>query len=302
MVRVVGRGRHGGQLAHLGGPDGAVAHPYGDDVEQIAREIEIGAAKAGLVASNEGFGENERMVDAILVSSSVTDHMHEASLRQFDRRIPVVAGPDAAVILKGWDYFETVVALKDLGGDNGSKWQGLHPKGPVPGWLTLFRLRESALNFAIVIVWSRGVNGEVAESAGAGNSSRHEALWVSPHGMHLDQPRLQAFLRDSTETIDVLAMLHPLKESFTWGWQTVLGVTGGLAVERALGGPKYWVSTANAALSYWGLVMLRVQDVPRTMEWGLAEEGRIAQEKGEAVVQRRPNPVEVTSGESLVLK
>ncbi|KAK7928937.1 hypothetical protein PG985_005935 [Apiospora marii] len=276
----------------------------GDDVEQIAREIELSAAKAGLVAGNEEpGGGNERMVDAIVISSRVTDHLHEESLRQFDRRIPVVAVPDAAVILNGWDYFDTVVSMQDMGGDDGSEWQGLHPRGPLPGWLTPFRLRESALNFAIVIVWSRGlVDIEVSGAAAAQQTPQHEALWVSPHGMHLEQPPLQAFLRDTTKTVNVLAMLHPLKEGFTWGWNTVLGVTGGLAVERALGGPKYWIPTANAALSYWGLFMLRVQDIPRSMEWGLAKEERIAREKGEAVVERRPNLVQVKSGESLVLE
>ncbi|KAK8059081.1 hypothetical protein PG996_009011 [Apiospora saccharicola] len=245
----------------------------GEDIEQIAREIERSVGTAGNDEEEpRGEGEDnehERMVDCIIISSRVTDHLHEASLRKFDRRIPVVAVPDAAAVLQGWDYFETVVAMKDMGGDDdGTDWQDLHPNGPLPGWLTPFRLRESVQNYAIVIVWS---HGDLLASEDSG-PSRHEALWISPHGMHLDSPPFQAFLRDTTKTVDVLAMLHPLKDSFAFGWQTVLGVTGGLA------------------------------DMPRTLKWGLEKEEWTAQEKGEAVVERRPNLVEVNSGESLVLE
>ncbi|KAK8127176.1 hypothetical protein PG984_008284 [Apiospora sp. TS-2023a] len=287
----------------LAAPSTTIHH--GDDVEQIAREIERSAgSQAGLVAGNEPIGEDERMVDCIVISSRVTDHLHEASLRKFDRRIPVVAVLDAAAVLQGWGYFETVVAMNDMvGGDKGTEWQGLHPKSPLPDWLTPFRLRESVQNYAIVITWSHGL----LDSGGSTQQlpSRHEAIWISPHGMHLDSPPFQAFLRDTTKTVDVLAMLHPLRDSFAFGWQTVLGVTGGLAVERALdGGPKYWVPTGDGALSLWGLVAWRVQDMPRTLEWGLEKEEKTAREKGEEAVvcKRRPNLVEVKSGESLVLE
>lgn len=120
----------------------------GDDVEQIARKIERSAAQAGLIAGNEELEENERMVDAIVISSRVTDHLPEASLRRFDRRIPVVAMPEAAAILKGWNYFQTVVAMKDMSGHDRSAWQALHPNNPLPGWLTPFRLRDGVQNFA----------------------------------------------------------------------------------------------------------------------------------------------------------
>ncbi|KAK8079362.1 hypothetical protein PG997_007180 [Apiospora hydei] len=251
----------------------------GDDVERIAREIESKAAEAGLVKGVGG--EENLMVDAIIVSFYYTDHMHEASLRKFDRRIPVIAAPEAAAIMEGWDYFQTIVTMKDMG-DEGSNWQALHPSGPLPAWLTPFRLKgEHELNFATVLVWShRGVNG--GNVAGAAPTTTHEALWVAPHGIRMDQPALQAFLRDTTKTVDVLAMLHPLKESFTWGWQNVYGVMGGLAIDRALKdkGPKYWVPAADAVLGYWGLIMLRVWDIRRTLDWGLAEEEGLAGERG----------------------
>ncbi|KAK7981323.1 hypothetical protein PG988_003561 [Apiospora saccharicola] len=245
---------------------------HGDDVEQITREIERSVGTAGNDEEQpRGEGEDERMVDCIVISSRVTEHLHEASLRKFDRRIPVVAG---------WGYFETVVAMKDMGGDDdGSDWQDLHPNGPLPGWLTPFRLRESVQNYAIVIVWSHGLLD--SEDSTQQPPCRHEALWVSPHGMHLDSPPFQAFLRDTTKTVDVLAMLHPLRDSFVSGWQTVLGGHG-----RAGGRESIW----------------RAQEMPRTLEWGLEKEERSAREKGEAVVRRRPNLVEVNSGEYLVLE
>ncbi|KAK8091366.1 hypothetical protein PG994_000871 [Apiospora phragmitis] len=265
-------------------------------VASIARGIESKAARADLV--DHADDPQELMVDAILISLHYTDHLHEPSLRQFDRRIPVIAAPEAAATMKGWDYFQTVVPMKDMGND-GSDWQALHPNGPLPTWLTPFRLRgKGELNFATALVWSRGFRGEAAEPV----QPAHEALWVSPHGMRMDPPALQAFLRDVTKTVHVLAMLHPLKESSLWGRQTVHGVMGGLAVERALEGPKYWVRTADAVFSYSGLVMLRVRDVRRTLDWGLAEEERLAGEKGEAVVKRRPNLVQIDSGDSMVLE
>ncbi|KAK7957368.1 uncharacterized protein PG986_006590 [Apiospora aurea] len=273
----------------------------GDDVEQIAREIESKAVEADLVKGIGG--EAELMVDAIIVSFHYTDHMHEASLRKFDRRIPVMAASEAAAIMEGWDYFQAVATMKDVG-DEGSNWQALHPNGALPAWLTPFRLKgEHELNFATVLVWSHpGVDG--GDDAGAAPTTVHEALWVAPHGIRMDQPALQAFLRETTKTVDVLAMLHPLKESFTWGWQNVYGARGGLAIDRALKdkGPKYWVPAADAVLGYWGLIMLRVWDIRRTLDWGLAEEERLAGEKGEAVTKRRPNLVEVGNGASLVLE
>ncbi|KAK7998466.1 hypothetical protein PG989_006506 [Apiospora arundinis] len=273
----------------------------GGDVEEIVREIECKAAEAGLVNPDLQESSKEPMVDAIVISMHYTDHLHEASLRKFDRRIPIVAAPEAAAIMHKWGYFQTIVSLQDMG-DEGSAWQALHPRGPLPEWLTPFRLRgEHDLNFAIVVVWSHELAGE-GEEVGTAQTTRHDALWVSPHGMRMDQTPLQAFLRDTTKTVDVLAMLHPLKESFTWGWQTVSGVTGGLALERALKkSPKYWVLEADAVFGYWGLVMTRTWDVPRTLDWGLAEEERRARENGDTVVKRRPNLVQVDIDQSLVL-
>ncbi|KAK8092485.1 hypothetical protein PG999_014684 [Apiospora kogelbergensis] len=271
----------------------------GDDIEQIAREIENKAADAGLIDAGLPGPSQDPMVDAIIITFHYADHLHETSLRKFDRRIPVVAAPEAAAILEKWEYFQSVTVMQDMV-EEGPGWQALHPQGPLPEWLTIFRLRgEHELNFATAVVWSHESD---AGEAGT-TQERHEALWVSPHGMRMDQPALQAFLRDTTRTVDVLAMLHPLKESFTWGWQTVSGVTGGLAFERALKkSPKYWIPAADAVFSYWGLIMTRVFDVRRTLGWGLAEEERLAKEKGEAVTTRQPNLVQIGVGESLVLE
>ena len=85
-----------------------------------------------------------------------------------------------------------------------------------------------------------------------------------------------------------------LKDSFAFGWRTTLGVKNGLALER-LFKPKYWVQTHGGILKYAGLVMraLRVNDVFRSLESGLEEEGK----GGE-----RPNLINVRNGESFVVE
>lgn len=122
----------------------------------------------------------------------------------------------------------------------------------------------------------------------------------SPHGIRIEQPSGQVFLQQATPPISTLAMLHALKDNFAWGFRTTLGVSGGLALER-LARPKYWVKSHDSRLNYNGAIMIGVRDIFRSLDWGLEEEKKEKELKGEEADSRRPNFVEVGNGDCFVL-
>ncbi|KAJ7062022.1 hypothetical protein C8F01DRAFT_1136175 [Mycena amicta] len=211
------------------------------------------------LAAGHGHGsETATAVDAIFVCLSYPDHLHEPTLRTFDPSIPVFAVPEAAGTINGWKHFSSAV-------------------------VEMRNFDSALLNFATAIMWSPSVESE-----------EHEAIVYSPHGILTDQPSISTFL--STPHISVLAILHGLKLSYSFGIQTTFGVPGGLALER-LAKPRYWVKTHDAPLIYSGVVMFLgwVTDYFKTLDEGLEMEAK-GKSKG-----ARPNFVEVAMGDSFVL-
>lgn len=259
-------------------------------IEAVICQIEEAARTAGDTADSGCRGG----IDAILLGFHYADHLHEATLRTFDRRTPVIATPEAAEKLRPWKHFCNVALIHDLPA-SAKSWRqpDLHPGGGLPGCITPIRLPGHAeLNFCLALVWSH-VDGAGVE--------RHEALLSSPHGTRLDEGPLRAFL-DAEPATEKLAMLHGLKESRTVGYMTTLGAKGGLALHRRIGGAKYWIPSHHSTLNYAGVLLrlLRTVDTPRTLQWALREErGRQAGDACET--PEAPRLVPVANGASFVL-
>ncbi|KAK4125452.1 hypothetical protein N657DRAFT_642175, partial [Parathielavia appendiculata] len=303
------------------------AIPSGTAVEAVIGEIEKAAASANLITPNTAptheaaTDEASSPIDAIFLNFHYPDHLDEATLRTFDGAIPVFATPEAAAIARRWGHFSRITETRDL--DSAAptdSWPSLHPGGSLPEWLSVFRVPgHRELNFATAVVYSHQDNGDKTR-----NKMQHELLLYSPHGIKADQPTLRALLAnvvtDSSSSPDddsdasmmsVLAILHGLKESFSFGRATVLGVAGGLALER-VAGPRYWVKSHDARLGYTGVLpfLARTNDVRRTMQSGLEEEEDKLKLEGEGDVnggggggegRREPNFVEVENGSCFVL-
>ena len=257
----------------------------GAGVERLVLEIESAAAEAGIVASSTIQTANGKSpVDAILVNLNYGDHLHTPTLLTFSSSVPVFTTPEGALIIKKLNHFETITTYKDLEQDTFTgDWMTLHPSPILPSYLTIFRIKgHHELNFLSALIWTS-------------EPGTHEAVLYSPHSLHTSTPALQTFLHRSTPSFSTLAMLHGLKESWTWNWQTTFGVASGLQLYRE-SGAKYWISTHDDRLSYGGLVWWFANDIFRTLEWGLKQEKR-----GEGEVMKEVKVEEVQNGECLVL-
>lgn len=180
--------------------------------------------------------QDTSLIDAIFLNFHYLDHLHEASLRTFNPAIPVFAAPEAAAIVGKWNYFSHLTVTRDMKSDEAP--ETLHPGGDLPKWLNVFRLLgHRELNFATAIMF---------ESA----PGEREAIIYSPHGIRTDQPSVQAFVR---QDVEVLAMLHALKDSFAFGLATTLGVKGGRELEEFIK-PRYWVKSHDSLLKYEGIM------------------------------------------------
>ena len=264
-------------------------------VENLARQIEEAAmhflgepavVRGGQITE----GKYDGYLDIILLSLDQSDHVHEPTLRTFNKHIPVVATTAGAKAVKALDHFESVSLIPSLD-SSATTWQAQHPDA-LPSWLQMVHLPgKTFLNYCLALIWTHPTDD---------GSEIHDAILYSPHGTPLDQGPFQAFL--DAEPTQKLAMLHGLKESTSAGIQTTLGVRGGLEMYRKVGGVKYWLLSHHSDLSYAGMVMrlLNVTDTNRTLEWGLEDEekrhGKEFREKG-----GKPNMVQVENGGSFVL-
>ncbi|QPG97908.1 hypothetical protein C2857_007020 [Epichloe festucae Fl1] len=268
----------------------APALPTAAAVEAAARQIEDLASEYVLNRrmSNEVFNPSG-YIDAILLGFHYYDHVHEATLRDFNGRVPVIATRQAANIVKPWNHFRNMAIIQDLSPD-ATSWRlsELHPGSVLPPWLAILRLPgHREMNFCMAIVWTH---------AGDDGSEVHEAILSTPNGTRLDQGPLRAFLNAEPKTRK-LAMLHGLKESHIGGKQASFGARGGLQLYRMLGGVDYWVLSNHLLLTYTGMFMRlsRTADTPRTLEWALD------QEHSEKTVRERPDVFNVPNGACLVL-
>lgn len=249
------------------------AVPNGTGVEHLVQEIESFAAEAGIIASAPKPTANEESpIDAILLNFHYGDHLHVPTLLTFSPSIPVFTTTEGALTLNPLNHFTTITTYSDLSPSPSPSpiaWQTLHPSPVLPSYLTLFRIKgHHELNFLTALIWSP-------------RPGKHEAILYSPHGLRTSTPALQSLLHDSAPEFQTLALLHGLKESWTWGWQTTFGVKSGLELFRE-SEARYWVRTHDDRLSYGGVVWWLVSDIFRTVEWGLGQE-RLSEGKAQRV-------------------
>jgi hypothetical protein len=278
----------------------AAAVPTLDAVVGLIHQIELAAAPAaGLdlgdaktVPAVAPTGTRGRgFVDLVLVGLELLDHLHEPTLRLLDPSIPALASSATIKPMRALNHFDAVGEMPD-GSEAMASWRdpGL-ASAALPPWLRAIRLPgNSFLNYVLALAWThrdRGRHDEV-----------HEVVLQTPHGL-LASAALQAFL-DASPPTRKLALLHPLKESFTAGSMTVYGAEGGLRLFRQMGGAPYWLSTHNSDLAYSGVLpwLLWVHDTPRTLQYALDREAEGPQGKVELDA---PNYVEPGNGGLIVL-
>jgi hypothetical protein len=269
---------------------GQPAFADGDAVEALIQEIEDAAITvlAGNRAETKVKDNNKSNVDAIFVNVNVADHLSKETLSTFKVNVPVFAPTDVALIIKSWNHFDTIKEIKDLDPKD-TDWRKLHPGSPLPSWLSVLRLvGHHFLNFASAIVFTSG-------------DDKYEALLYSPHGIRCDQASIQAFPGNATPPVSTLAMLHALKDSFAFGIRTTLGVSGGLALERLVK-PKYWIKTHDSPTDYNGILRWGVNDIYRSLAWGLNEEKKDGTATNQTGDSKRPNFIEIENGGCFVLE
>lgn len=255
----------------------------GAGVEDLVHEIESSAAEAGFIHRPEqGKVKGRSQIDGILLNFHYGDHMHKPTLLTFDSSIPVFTTTDAAPLLKRFNHFTSITTYPDLDATFTGALNGVNRAQGLPSYLKVFRIKgHHELNFISIILWKS-------------TPGTQEAILYSPHGLHTSTPVLQTLLHHAGPPFTTLALLHGLKESWTWGWQTAFGARNGLELYRQ-SRPRHWVATHNGALKYGGIVWWLVNDIFRTVEWALGQE-KEGQEAGKDVKVE-----EVRSGECFVL-
>ncbi|KAJ8111017.1 hypothetical protein OPT61_g6284 [Boeremia exigua] len=256
----------------------------GAGVEQVAREIESAAADAGLIETAQVDAvDKESPLDAIFINLHYGDHLHEPTLLTFRSSIPVFTTTEGAAVVKKMGHFATVKTYADIDPATFTgHWTALHPGAPLPSYLTLFRITgHHELNFLTALLWTP-------------KPGVHEAILYSPHGMYTSTPALQTLLHRSTPRFTTLALLHGLKESWTFNWQTTFGVASGSQLFKQ-SGARYWINTHNDRLAYGGLVWWFNKDIFRTVEWWLG------QEKGREGKDRKLKVEDVGNGDYFIL-
>jgi hypothetical protein len=188
-------------------------------------------------------------------------------------------------VIRSWNYFPNLFQTNDLDPPS-PDWRALHRGGPLPPWLTVFRLFDNHdIDFATAIVHSP-------------DEDTDEVLLYSPHGLPIEQPALQAFLTKTQPPVRVLALLHGFHDSFFLGIRVTTGVVGGLELGRRAKA-KYWVRTHDALLVVSGLLRFFITEYQRTLQWGLDKEKDAAKD-GEG--GRMPKLVDVENGGCSVLE
>ncbi|KAK7714723.1 hypothetical protein SLS63_011614 [Diaporthe eres] len=310
----------------------------GAGVGAVVREIEELAAAARGEAFDADADAQPPLVDAIFIKLHLLDHLHQPTLETFDKRIPVFATPQAAPTIRDWGHFDTVVETRDYMRNNGdgsvdrsastapgmpaaghgSHWKTFHPGKPLPEWLSVFRLASDwEVELATVLVWSHKGHSNHQESGT--RNEQHEFIINTPHGVDVNTEAVAAFFDDNVgknrntaggagqpepaDSMQCLAILAGLKDSYSFGMQSTVGVTRSLQLERKAG-PRYWVKSHDLPVRYGGAVMrIRMtKEVIRTLEYGLEEEAKARLKEGQVGGLRKPNLVKVGNGECFVLR
>lgn len=218
-------------------------------------------------------------IDGIFITS-IVEHCHQESLQQFSASTPVFAVEKAANTISPWGHFNSVVTLASCDPSK-TPWEEGHPGSPLPPWLTAFPPAVTRLNnFGLVLITSV-------------NDSKPEMILFAPHGMGADEKAI----KEISKTVEMLALVAPLKDSYTLGIQAGLGVKDGIAIAQ-YAGTKYYVRSGDVSLKYKGVLGWTVNDIPHDLQWGIDE---LHKEIGPEKEMKIPTLVNVENGGSYVL-
>ncbi|KUJ18840.1 uncharacterized protein LY89DRAFT_506051 [Mollisia scopiformis] len=238
-------------------------------------EIELAAGNS-LVPT-----DSDPAVDAIFIMG-LAEHCHKESLLQFSISTPVFAVPGSASNITSWSHFDTVVTLAPCDPSK-TPWEEGHPGSPLPAWLTIFSPAvKNFNNFGLVLITSA-------------NALETEMILMAPHGISSDEPFIKGLL---ATTVKMLALVAPLKNSYSFGIKTVLGVDEALILTQAAG-TRYYVRNGDfVSLKYKGIIGWSVRDEPHDLQWGIDQVGK---KPGAEKIIEPPIMVEVSNGGSYVL-
>ncbi|KAK2040095.1 hypothetical protein LZ31DRAFT_530479 [Colletotrichum somersetense] len=216
-------------------------------------------------------GEHGQRLDAVFVTHTNPDHLHEATLRTLSQSVRILAVEDAAATILAMDYFENITVVPDF--VRGEEW----PATPgMPESLSIFRLQSEGdkikLCHAVII--------SIPTKDG-----KSEAILYTPHGV---DPEAVEAARKVNPGASFLAMLHPLNKA--GAIFTTRGVAEGLRIERE-NSFRHWVNTHDDHIDYGGVLSYIMQYGRTTLEQGLEQEAREKGERG-----RKPNYVVVANG------
>lgn len=274
-----------------------------EEVEDVIRGIE----EAARGNENEGAVENvivvdtgsedidvddvgrimgeEDLIDAVVVCHEFTDHMHEETLLEIRKSVPVFAAPTAASRIRSWRHFEFVAEIPRFTGD----WRH-SSREPLPAWLGVSRVAYAGTDLlyyhqAIMVAFG---------------DEEAEAVIYTPHGISLTdlEPVAKADPKIST-----LGLLHGLQD-IKLGAQLNMGAHNGLKAQRLLGA-KYWISTHDEIKKGGGLVSWfldrKIITLKEAIEREKEENGGALKGTGlEAMADVRFE--ELRNGESLILE
>lgn len=272
----------------LQGPQSDVAAWFSTQWHVVAPAVPTLAALVGVLAGQEAGGR----VDCVVVSHEFTDHCHEATLRELDGRVPVVATDKAAALVRAWGHFNTVVTAPGFGGSTETKnyaaWREEQAQAladVLPPWLGIGRVitQGNALYYHSAVMIAFDLH----------NNNNNEAVLYSPHGIQAaDLACVPA------AGVRTLALLHGLHDVRIWpaAAQLNLGARNGLRATRA-SGARYWVATHDEAKRGGGLVSWFLSRT--TCSLREAVEAEEAEEEGPA--GSKYEFVELGSGDGMLL-
>lgn len=222
-------------------------------------------------------------IDAVACSLSLTDHVHEPTLRQLHPSVPLLVCEDALYVKK-WNHFTTIAAIPPFQ----RSWQTTTLPS-LPSWLGIGSL---AMTKDL-----QGIHKGLVVSFSSPRHPTAEAIVYMPHGIPAEQ---MDFLRERDPPLRVLALLHGLlnvKVGLSWlGYSDAnLGAHNGLKLQRLLEA-EYWAGTHDEMKVEKGFTSWILTQNPISLEEALERE---REECGQELA--RPNWRDVGNGGSLVL-
>ncbi|EXJ61897.1 hypothetical protein A1O7_02328 [Cladophialophora yegresii CBS 114405] len=230
-------------------------------------------------------------IDAIVISHEFTDHCHQATLREVDRTVPVIATTKAAQLIRTWDHFDTVIEMPNFTAD--TNWQKTSIP-PLPSWIGISRLvtNSDALYYhSAVMLCARRPNCA---------TEAVDALIYTPHGVEASTLSVVA---TASPPVEVLALLHGLHDvSIKWSKQLNLGAINAVKAQKTLHA-KYWIGTHDEEKGGSGLIAFLLQRKILTVREAIAQVQAAEKEKSEHASGRIEDLtcVELKNGESMVL-